>query len=479
MHFVRGHLDVAAQDARRRQPRPRQDRRGGGRHPRPHAEEGSAADLEGDQVAPPRTPRTSRGGDASVEDLRIHTIAVDGGPIAKRWMPRSMGRANRINHRTSHLTVVVTRREGVGDTWDRKHIRSASASASSRRGRRSGTRRRTTPSGCTRTCKLKALHQEEAQPRGRLLHRDRARGEQGEDQHPHRAPGHRDRQARRGRRDPEEGRPGADRERGVPEHHRGPQGRDQRAARRREHRDAARAPHRLPPRHEEGDADRDEVRRQGHQASRRRAASAAPRCAAASGTSEGRVPLHTLRADIEYGFTEAHTTYGTIGVKAGSSTARSCRPLASRSPRGPAGGTPTAGVRASRCCHPSAPSSASPTRATSPATRRAATRSRSATSACRSLEPGWITARQIEAARVAISRHVKKLGKIYVRVFPDHPFTKKPAETRMGTGKGGVEGWVAVVRPGRVIFEVEGVSDEIAQAPRSPRPPQAADQDPA
>ena len=77
--------------------------------------------------------------------------------------------------------------------------------------------------------------------------------------------------------------------------------------------------------------------------------------------------------------------------------------------------------------------------------------------------PGWITARQIEAARVAISREVKKLGKIYVRIFPDHPITKKPAETRMGTGKGGVEGWVAVVRPGRVIFEVEGVTLEIAK----------------
>lgn len=77
--------------------------------------------------------------------------------------------------------------------------------------------------------------------------------------------------------------------------------------------------------------------------------------------------------------------------------------------------------------------------------------------------PGWITSRQIEAARVAISRHVKKLGKIYVRVFPDHPVTKKPAETRMGTGKGGVEGWIAVVKPGRVIFEVEGVSYEVAK----------------
>ena len=79
------------------------------------------------------------------------------------------------------------------------------------------------------------------------------------------------------------------------------------------------------------------------------------------------------------------------------------------------------------------------------------------------LECGWITARQIEAARVAISRSVKKFGKIYVRVFPDHPFTKKPAETRMGTGKCGVEGWVAVVKPGRVIFEVEGCTEEIAK----------------
>ena len=77
--------------------------------------------------------------------------------------------------------------------------------------------------------------------------------------------------------------------------------------------------------------------------------------------------------------------------------------------------------------------------------------------------PGWLTAREIEAARVAISRSVKRNGKIWVRVFPDHPVTKKPAETRMGTGKGGVEGWVAVVRPGRVIFEVEGVSLEIAK----------------
>jgi large subunit ribosomal protein L16 len=79
------------------------------------------------------------------------------------------------------------------------------------------------------------------------------------------------------------------------------------------------------------------------------------------------------------------------------------------------------------------------------------------------LEPGWITARQLEAARIAISRVVKKSGKMYIRLFPDKSVTKKPAETRMGTGKGGVEGWVAVVRPGRVIFEVEGISAELAK----------------
>jgi large subunit ribosomal protein L16 len=79
------------------------------------------------------------------------------------------------------------------------------------------------------------------------------------------------------------------------------------------------------------------------------------------------------------------------------------------------------------------------------------------------LEPGWITARQIEAARIAISRSVKKLGKMYIRVFPDKPVTKKPAEVRMGAGKGGVEMWVAVARPGRILFEVEGVSLEIAK----------------
>src|SRR5271166_4617484 len=80
------------------------------------------------------------------------------------------------------------------------------------------------------------------------------------------------------------------------------------------------------------------------------------------------------------------------------------------------------------------------------------------------LEPGWVTARQIEAARIAMTRHVKRGGKIWIRVFPDKPTTKKPAETRMGKGKGAPEEWVCVVRPGKILFEMEGVTPEIAEA---------------
>jgi large subunit ribosomal protein L16 len=79
------------------------------------------------------------------------------------------------------------------------------------------------------------------------------------------------------------------------------------------------------------------------------------------------------------------------------------------------------------------------------------------------LEPAWISSRQIEAARVAITRSIKRGGKMWIRVFPDKPYTKKPAETRMGTGKGSPEGWVAVVKPGRVLFELEGISKQAAQ----------------
>jgi large subunit ribosomal protein L16 len=81
----------------------------------------------------------------------------------------------------------------------------------------------------------------------------------------------------------------------------------------------------------------------------------------------------------------------------------------------------------------------------------------------KALEPAWITDRQIEAARIAMTRHIKRGGKIWIRMFPDKPITKKPAETRMGKGKGAPEYWVAVVKPGRILYEIEGVPENIAR----------------
>jgi large subunit ribosomal protein L16 len=80
------------------------------------------------------------------------------------------------------------------------------------------------------------------------------------------------------------------------------------------------------------------------------------------------------------------------------------------------------------------------------------------------LEPGWITARQIEAARIAMTRHVRRGGKVWIRVFPDKPVTSKPAETRMGSGKGNPEFWVAVVKPGRILFELGGVNEALGRS---------------
>jgi large subunit ribosomal protein L16 len=79
------------------------------------------------------------------------------------------------------------------------------------------------------------------------------------------------------------------------------------------------------------------------------------------------------------------------------------------------------------------------------------------------LEPAWITANQIEAARVAMTRYIKRGGKVWIKIFPDEPVTQKPAETRMGKGKGSPEYWVAVVKPGRVLFEIQGVSEDVAR----------------
>jgi large subunit ribosomal protein L16 len=79
------------------------------------------------------------------------------------------------------------------------------------------------------------------------------------------------------------------------------------------------------------------------------------------------------------------------------------------------------------------------------------------------LEPGWITQRQLEAARIAMTRHIKRGGRVWIRIFPDKPITKKPAETRMGHGKGNPEYWVCVIKPGRVLYEMQGVTEEVAK----------------
>ena len=79
------------------------------------------------------------------------------------------------------------------------------------------------------------------------------------------------------------------------------------------------------------------------------------------------------------------------------------------------------------------------------------------------LEPAWITSNQIEAARIAMTRYIKRGGQVWIKIFPDKPITEKPAETRMGSGKGNPEEWVAVVKPGRIMFEITGVSDEVAR----------------
>jgi small subunit ribosomal protein S3 len=182
----------------------------------------------------------------------------------------------------------------------------------------------------------------------------------------------------------------------------------------------------------------------------------------------GQLPLQTLRADIDYGFAEANTTYGQIGVKVWLYKGERLVPRVGRDeeyrdrpPRRPA----RAGEFREGC------TMLMPKKVK----YRKQQRGRMAGKAWRgsevsfgdyglkALEPAWITDRQIEAARVAMTRFIKRGGKIWVRVFPDKPITKKPQETRMGKGKGAPEQWVCVVRPGKIMFEMEGVSEPDAR----------------
>ena len=248
------------------------------------------------------------------------------------------------------------------------------------------------------------------------------------------------------------------------------------------------------------------------------------------GYSDGRVPLHTMRADIDYGFVEAKTTFGRIGVKVWINKGEIMpsgfqQDLTELEAPQPVGARPrwrrsrrpwrSGGAAAVAAAAAADAADAAAARVAVAAVRAVAAvaaaagggggrggrggggrrlpgwwslvlqpkrvkhrkqhRGRMAGNAkggshvefgeygLKALDRGWITNRQIEAARIAMTRKIKRGGKVWINIFPDKPFTKKPAETRMGSGKGSPEGWVAVVKPGRVMFEMSGVSEELAR----------------
>ena len=236
---------------------------------------------------------------------------------------------------------------------------------------------------------------------------------------------------------------------------------------------------------------------------------------------EGRVPLHTLRADIDYGFHEAKTTFGRIGVKVwiykGDVSGTRTERAAQKAARNAAGGRTRPGrpgrgdrpqradrperggasrrrrgrtlrrrerrgrvrSRARRRWRPSAPSP--PDRRAEPCwfparckfrkqhhpkrtgAAKGGTRLAFGDYGIQSMESAYLTNRQIESARIAMTRHIKRGGKVWINVYPDRPLTKKPAETRMGSGKGSPEWWIANVKPGRVLFELSGVNEDVAR----------------
>src|SRR5256714_14935 len=179
---------------------------------------------------------------------------------------------------------------------------------------------------------------------------------------------------------------------------------------------------------------------------------------------EGRVPLHTLRADIDFGRATSKTTFGAIGVKVWiykdqiSPAQRRLAAIQEETVPVAEAVAPQAELIGALAQPPAAPNEvATPHPAAQGATVAFGDFGLQAMEAC------WMSNRQIEAARRAMTRHVKRGGQIWIRVFPDKSITKKPAETRMGSGKGNPEGWVAVIKPGRVLFEMGGVTPQVAK----------------
>ncbi len=182
------------------------------------------------------------------------------------------------------------------------------------------------------------------------------------------------------------------------------------------------------------------------------------------GYSDGRVPLHTLRADIDYGFFEARTTTGRIGVKCWINKGE-VMPEGFRSESGATDddGPGRPRQRWSLMLMPKRVKYRKQMRGRMRGNSKGGTTVAFGEYGLKAVERGWISNRQIEAARIAMTRKIKRGGKVWINVFPDKPITKKPAETRMGSGKGNPEGWVAVVKPGRVMFEIAGIPEELAR----------------
>ena len=191
---------------------------------------------------------------------------------------------------------------------------------------------------------------------------------------------------------------------------------------------------------------------------------------------EGRVPLHTLRADIDYATCEAHTAYGIIGVKVWIFKGEIMEhdPMARDSvaagmQEGGARGRPGGGRDRPR--RDGGVRDASPKRTKFRKRHKGRIKGEAKGGVdlnfgqygLKALEPERITARQIEAARRAMTRHMKRQGRVWIRIFPDVPVTQKPTEVRMGKGKGSVEYWAAKVKPGRIMFEIDGVTEPVAQ----------------
>jgi large subunit ribosomal protein L16 len=188
---------------------------------------------------------------------------------------------------------------------------------------------------------------------------------------------------------------------------------------------------------------------------------------------EGRVPLHTLRADIDYGFAEAKTTYGVIGIKVwvfkgevigrkGEQPGRH-RPGAETRAAGPQAEKTQDEQEPKECCSQLERKYRKEQKGRNTGVATRGNKVSFGEFGLKAIGRGRLTARQIEAARRAMTRHIKRGGRIWIRIFPDKPISQKPAEVRMGNGKGNPEYWVAEIQPGKVLYEMDGVDEAMAR----------------